>query len=61
MILKAFKPRWTSNHSNTRLKGLNGIFQAVRARIRGYRKVFTFMNMIYFIAAPLGELIKFHS
>jgi transposase len=52
--------RWTSNHSNARLEGLNGIFQAARARARGYRNVFTFMTMIYFIAAPLGELIKFH-
>lgn len=53
--------RWTSNHSNARLEGLNGIFQAARARARGYRNVFTFMTMIYFIAAPLGEMIKFHS
>jgi transposase len=53
--------RWTSTHSNARLEGLNGIFQAARARARSYRNVFTFMTMIYFIAAPLGELIKFHS
>ena len=53
--------RWSSNHSNARLEGLNGIFQAARARARGYRNVFTFITMIYFIAAPLGELIKFHS
>ncbi|CAO0824894.1 transposase [Desulfarculales bacterium] len=52
--------RWTSNHSNARLKRLNGIFQAARARARGYRDVFIFMAMIYFIAAPLGGLIKFH-
>jgi len=24
--------RWTSSHSNARLEGLNGIFQAARAR-----------------------------
>ena len=53
--------RWTSNHSNARLKGLNGIFQVARARARGYRNVFTFMAMIYLIATPLRELIKFHS
>lgn len=52
--------RWFSNHSNARLEGLNGIFQAARAKARGYRNVFTFMTMIYFIAAPLGDLIKFH-
>ncbi|CAO0824017.1 hypothetical protein DFAR_4020003 [Desulfarculales bacterium] len=53
--------RWTSNHSNARLEGLNDIFQAARARARGYSNVFTCMTMIYFIAAPLGEFIKFHS
>ncbi|CAO0823485.1 hypothetical protein DFAR_3720003 [Desulfarculales bacterium] len=51
---------WTSNHSNVRLEGLNGIFQATRARVRDYRNVFNFMTMIYFIAAPLGKFIKFH-
>ncbi|CAO0822371.1 hypothetical protein DFAR_2980018 [Desulfarculales bacterium] len=40
--------------------GLNGIFQVARARARGYRNVFTFMAMVYFIATPLGEFIKFH-
>ena len=53
--------RWTSNHSNARLEELNGIFQAARARARGYRNAFTFMTMIYFIAAPLWEMIQFHS
>ncbi|CAO0824041.1 hypothetical protein DFAR_4030025 [Desulfarculales bacterium] len=49
--------RWTSNHANTRLGGLSGIFHAVSAKVRGYRNVFTFITVIYFIAAPLGELI----
>jgi transposase len=53
--------RWTSKHSNARLEGLNGIFQAARARARGYRNVFTFMTMIYLLAAPLGDIIKFHT
>lgn len=53
--------RWTSNYCNARMEGLNGIFRAARARARGYRNVYTFITMIYFIAAPLGELIKFHS
>ncbi|CAO0821981.1 hypothetical protein DFAR_2770002 [Desulfarculales bacterium] len=53
--------RWTSNHSNAHLKGLNGTFQAARTRPRDYRNVFTFMTIIYFIAAPLGGLIKFHN
>ncbi|CAO0822949.1 hypothetical protein DFAR_330007 [Desulfarculales bacterium] len=38
--------RWTANHSNTRLEGLNGIFQAARAKTKGCRKIFTFMTMI---------------
>lgn len=53
--------RWVSTYSNASMEGLNGIFQAARARARGYRNVFIFITMIYFIAAPLGELIKFHS
>ncbi|CAO0820041.1 hypothetical protein DFAR_1310024 [Desulfarculales bacterium] len=53
--------RWTSNHSNARLEGLNDIFQAARASARGYRNVFTFMAMLYFIAAPQGKFINFHS
>ena len=53
--------RWTSTYSNARLEGLNGIFQAARARARGYRNQLTFITMIYFIAAPLGKLIEFHT
>lgn len=48
--------RWTSTHSNARIEGLNGLFQAARARARGYRNTATFMTMIYLIAAPLGNL-----
>ncbi|CAO0823536.1 hypothetical protein DFAR_3760001 [Desulfarculales bacterium] len=47
--------RWTSNHPNARLEGLNGIFQTARARARGYRKAFIFMTMIYLIAVPLTK------
>jgi transposase len=50
--------RWTSSHSTARLEGLNGLFQAARARARGYRNTATFATMIYLIAAPLGELFK---
>lgn len=50
--------RWTSTHSNARLEGLNGLFQAARARARGYRNVATFATMIYLIAAPLGDIAK---
>ena len=48
--------RWTSTHTNARLEGLNGLFQAARARARGYRNTTTFMTMIYLIATPLGNL-----
>jgi len=49
--------RWNSNHSNARLEGLNGLFQAARARARGYRNETTFATMIYLIAAPLGDIL----
>jgi transposase len=48
--------RWTSTHANARLEGLNGLFQAARARARGYRNTATFITMIYLIAAPIGNL-----
>ena len=44
------------SHSNARLEGLNGLFQAARTRARGYRPVTTFATIIYLIAAPLGDL-----
>ena len=50
--------RWTSTHTNARLEALNGLFQAARARARGYRNTATFITMIYLIAAPLGNLIN---
>ena len=49
--------RWCSWHTNARLEGLNGLFQAARARARGYRNVANFITMIYLIAAPIGDLI----
>ena len=47
--------RWRSWHTNARLEGLNGLFQAARARARGYRNVANFITMIYLIAAPIGD------
>ena len=55
---KRILQRWTSSHSNARLEGLNGPFQAARARARGYRSVTTFATIIYLIAAPLGDLFE---
>ncbi len=48
--------RWTSGHTNARLEALNSLFQAARARARGYRNTATFATIIYLIAAPLGDL-----
>ena len=56
--LERILQRWTSSHSNARLEGLNGLFQAARARARGYRNTTTFVTMIYLIAAPLRDLLK---
>ncbi len=50
--------RWTSTHNNARMEGLNGLFQAARARARGYRNTATFITMIHLIAAPLGNLFN---
>jgi len=50
--------RWTSTFTNARLEGLNGIFQAARARARGYRNDSTFITMIYLIASPAGSILK---
>ena len=48
--------RWRSGHTNARLEALNSLFQAARARARGYRNTTTFATIIYLIAAPLGDL-----
>lgn len=50
--------RWLSGHTNARLEGLNGLFQAARARARGYRNPKTFITMIYLIAAPIGDVLN---
>lgn len=49
--------RWDSLLTNARLEGLNSLFQAARARARGYRNTSTFITMIYLIAAPIKELL----
>lgn len=50
--------RWTSTYTNARLEGLNGLFQAARARARGYRNTETFISMIYLIASPAASILK---
>ena len=50
---------WTSILAEgARLEGLNGLFQAARARARGYRNTETFMTMIYLIASPAGKILE---
>lgn len=41
------------------MDALNGILQATHARTHGYRNLHTFITMIYMIAAPLRNIIKF--
>jgi transposase len=50
--------RWTSTYTNARLEGLNSLFQAARARARGYRSNHNFITMIYMIASPAGAILK---
>lgn len=50
--------RWESLLSNARLESMNGLFQAARARARGYRNVDFFITMIYLIGAPITALLK---
>jgi transposase len=50
--------RWNSSHSNARLEALNGIFQAARARARGYRNTATYVTVIYLLGAPLPRILK---
>ncbi len=47
--LERILQRWTSSHNNARMEGLNGLFQAARARARGYRNTAKFITMIYLI------------
>ena len=49
--------RWHSLHTNARLEGFNGLFQAARARARGYRNVENFITMVYLIAAPIQVVV----
>ena len=49
--------RWNSMRTNARMEGLNSLFQAARARARGYRNNMTFITMIYLIAAPIQDLL----
>lgn len=53
----AIVARWRSEHSSARLEGLNSLFQAARAKARGYRSDHTFIAMIYLIGAPIQDML----
>lgn len=55
---EAIVARWRSHHSNARIEGLNSLFQAAKARARGYRNDLSFISIIYLIGAPIQELLK---
>ena len=42
----------------TRVEGLNSLFQAARARARGYRTNRNFIVMIYMIASPVSQMLN---
>ena len=50
--------RWTSTYTNARMEGLNSLFQAARARARGYRTNRNFITIIYMIASPAGVVLN---
>jgi hypothetical protein len=56
-VLKAQESARNSRHSNARLEGLNGLFQAARARARGHRNVANYITMVYLIAAPIQVVV----
>ena len=49
--------RWISGLTHARLEGMNGLFQTVRSRARGYRNEANFIAMIYRIGSPVGRMI----
>ncbi len=50
--------RITSDLTNARLEGMNSLFQAARARARGYRNTENFINMIYLIGSPIDVQVQ---
>jgi len=55
---KRILARWDHDYTNAKLESLNGLFQAARARARGYRNVYPFITMIYLKGAPIDHIIK---
>lgn len=53
----AIVARWRSEHSSARLEGFNSLFQAAKARARGYRNDQSFIAMIYLIGAPIQKML----
>jgi len=49
---------WTSSYTNARLEGFTALFQAARARARGYRNTATFITMSYLTGSPASSILK---
>ena len=47
-----------SGHCNARIEALNGIFQAAKARARGFRQDETFISMIYLLDSSVRDILK---
>ncbi|WP_374210182.1 transposase, partial [Thiolapillus sp.] len=52
--------RWTSTYTNARMEGLNSLFQAARARARGYRNNRTLYNYDLHDCQPGGFHTEIH-
>ena len=50
--------RWNSTYTNARMEGFNSLFQAARARAKGYSNTETFIIMIFLIASPVTDILK---
>ncbi|HHL35542.1 MAG TPA: ISL3 family transposase, partial [Desulfobulbaceae bacterium] len=55
---ESIESRWVSGHSNAHIEALNGIFQAAKARARGFRQDETFISMIYLLASLVQDILK---
>jgi len=45
-------------YTSARMEELNALFQAARARTRGYRTNKNFITMIFMIASPAGVVLN---
>lgn len=50
--------RWTSNYTNARFGGFNGLFQAAGGVARRYRNTSTSVTMIYLVGCLAVSMLK---